>query len=101
MPPAVALRVTAVLAVTTLVVTLNVVLLAPAATVMLAGTVATVVLLLESVTAVAAVTGAVKLTLPVAFVPPLTVKGLSVTEDSAARLMVSVADLVTPPYTAE
>ena len=87
---------------TTLVATVNVALVAPAATVTLAGVLATVVLLLESVT-VAPPDGAaaVKVTVPVDEFPPVTLVGFSVSEERVGRggatgVTVSEADLVTP-----
>jgi len=93
--------VTEVDAVTALVATVNVALVAPAATVTLAGVLATVVLLLESVT-VAPPDGAaaVKVTVPVDEFPPVTLVGFRVSEERVARggtgVTVSEADLVTP-----
>src|SRR3989441_640025 len=93
-PPKEAEMVAEVDAVTDTVVTLNVVLVfpagtvtlptagamaAPAATVTLAGTVATRVLLLERVTAVAAEGAGLMLTVPCEVLPPATVAGVSVT----------------------
>ena len=74
--------VTAVTLPTALVVTVKVALVVPAATVTLAGTVATAMLLLESVT-VAPPAGAppVNVTVPVEELPPVTVAGLRATED--------------------
>jgi hypothetical protein len=72
--------VTDVFAVTAEVVAANVALVAPAATVMLAGTVTTDVLLLASdTTAPPAGETAVSVTVPVAALPPLTVVGLTLT----------------------
>ncbi len=67
---------------TALVATANVALVAPAATVTLAGVLATVVLLLESVT-VAPPDGAaaVKVTVPVDEFPPVTLVGFKVSEE--------------------
>lgn len=78
-----------------LVLTVNVALVLPAATVTLAGTVATLVLLLESVTT-APPEGAwpERVTVPWDVLPPLTLFGLSVREESVTALpgvMVSVA----------
>src|SRR6266513_1526568 len=78
--------VTAVDAVTALVLTVKVALVAPAATVTLEGTVAAAVLLLESAT-VAPPAGAAPLnvTVPVEdCVPPITLVGLSVSDESVA-----------------
>ncbi len=93
--------VTEVDAITALVATVNVALVAPAATVTLAGVLATAVLLLESVT-VAPPDGAarLKVTVPVDEFPPVTLVGLRVSEERVARggtgATVSEADLVTP-----
>src|SRR2546426_796394 len=65
--------------VTEVVVTLKLAVVAPAATVTLAGTVATTVLLLERVTAVAAEGAGLMLTVPCEVLPPATVAGVSVT----------------------
>ena len=68
--------------VTALVVTVNVALLAPAATVTLAGTVAVDVLLLERETAAPPVSaGPLSVTVPVEGDPPVTLVGFSVTEE--------------------
>jgi hypothetical protein len=90
------------LAVTEVVVTVNVALVAPAATVTLAGTVATEVLLLVSVTA-APPAGAApfKVTVPVDEVPPVTLVGLSVTLEGMGALTARFADFVVPLNTAE
>jgi hypothetical protein len=75
----------------------NVALLAFAATVTDAGTVAAAVLLLVSVTTVPPVgAGPVRVTVPVLFVPPVTEVGLAVRVESAVGLIVSVAVLLTP-----
>src|SRR6266567_8466109 len=74
--------VTAVDAVTTLVLTVKVALVAPAGTVTLKGTVAAVVLLLESVTcAPPAGAGPLSVTVPVEEFPPVTLVGFSETEE--------------------
>ena len=87
-----AVIVTAVLAVTDRVVTPKVALVAPAATVTVAGTVATLVLLLVSVTT-APPDGAarVRLTVPWELFPPATVVGLSAIEASDAGCVVGRA----------
>lgn len=88
---------------TSLVVTVKVALVAPAPTVTLDGTLATVVLLLESVTcAPPAGAGPLSVTVPVDEFPPVTLVGLSVNEESVgagggAGVTVSVVDLVAPP----
>ena len=81
------------------VVTVNVALLAPAAMVTEAGTVAEV-LLLDRVTLAPPVgAAAVRVTVPVAEVPPVTLAGLTVTAERAAvaaGVMVTVPVLLTP-----
>jgi hypothetical protein len=96
--------VTAVDAVTALVLTVNVALVAPATTVTLEGTVAAAVLLLESATcAPPAGAAPLNVTVPVEdCVPPITLVGLSVSEErvgagGGAGTTVIEADLVTPP----
>src|SRR5438309_10114903 len=96
--------VTAVDAVTVLVLTVNVALVAPAATVTLAGTVAAAVLVLESATcAPPAGAAPVNVTVPVEdCVPPITFVGLSVSDESmtaggGAGTTGIEAVLVTPP----
>jgi hypothetical protein len=88
-------------AVTTLLVTVKVALVAPDATVSDAGTVAAAVLLLVSVT-VAPPAGALpfRVTVAVLFAPPVTVAGFSETEEGVNGLTVSVAVLLTPLYVA-
>ena len=94
--------VTVVEAETALVLTVNVALVAPAATVTLAGTRATVVLLLESATcAPPAGAGPLNVTVPVDEFPPVTLVGFNASEASvgaggAAGVTVSEADLVAP-----
>ena len=79
------------------VVIVNVALVAPAATVTLAGTWAADVLLLVRVTtAPPDGAGPVKVTVPVDEVPPITELGLRLTEVSAAAVTVRVAVFVTP-----
>ena len=89
--------VTDVLVDTGLVVIVNVAEVAPAATVTLAGTCATAVLLLWSVT-VAPPEGAapLKVTVPLDVPPPTTEVGLLVIEDKVAALMLRVAVRLTP-----
>ena len=95
--------VTAVEALTTLVLTVKVALVAPEATVTLEGTRAAVVLLLESATCAPPVgAGALSVTVPVDEFPPVTLAGfnareLSATAGGGTGLTVSEADLVTPP----
>src|SRR5262249_22110126 len=94
--------VTDVAAVTPVVVILKLALVAPAATVTLAGTPATVVLLLDSVTT-APLAGAaeVKVTVPVLPAPPTTLAGLTVSVDkvgaAGAGSAATRAAGVTPP----
>ena len=78
---------------TTFVVTVNVALVAPAATVTLAGTVATPVLLLVSATATPpAGAGPFNVTVPVDGLPPTTVVGFKPSDDTAsAGATVSIA----------
>jgi len=79
--------VTGVDVVTALVVTVNVALLAPAATVTLAGTVAVDVLLLVRVTAAPpAGAGPLSVTVPIEEDPPLTVVGLSAIDESVGLI---------------
>ncbi len=96
--------VTAVDAATALVLIVNVALVAPATTVTLEGTVAAAVLLLESATcAPPAGAAPLNVTVPVEdCVPPITLVGLSVSEESvgaggAAGVTASEAVLVAPP----
>src|SRR5262249_55088194 len=101
-PLLVALMVTRVDAVTALLVTVNTALLAPAGTVTLAGTVATAVLLLVSVTTAPPEGAAlVNVTVPCDVLPPTTLVGLSANDDNeagggASGFTVNVAVLVTP-----
>jgi len=82
-PPNVPAIVTTVDALTAVVVTLNVALFAPAATVTVAGTLTIIVLLLESVTlAPPAGAAAVSVAVPCAAFPPTTLVGLSVMLDN-------------------
>jgi hypothetical protein len=79
------------------VVTVNVAVVAPEATVMLAGTVAALVFEEDSVTTVpAGGAGPVSVTVPVDDVPQTTLAGARVTEVRAAGVTVSVAVFVTP-----
>ncbi len=86
----------------TLVLTVNVALVAPAATVTLDGTVAAAVLLLESATvAPPAGAGPLNVTAPVEGVPPMTLVGFSVSDErvgggGGADVTVSEADRVAP-----
>ena len=92
--------VTGVETVTALVLTVNVVLLTPAGTVTLAGTVAVDVLLLERATAAPPLgAAALSVTVPVEDCkPPATLVGFSISEErvGGAGVTVSVAVLVTP-----
>jgi hypothetical protein len=92
--------VTDVEAVTLAVLTVNVALLAPAATVTVAGTVAVDVLLLERETTAPPVgAGPLSVTVPVEGDPPVTLVGLSVSEETLGRgcgSTVSEAVLVAP-----
>jgi hypothetical protein len=87
--------------VTALVLTVNVALLAPAATVTLAGTVAVDVLVLERETAAPPVgAGPLSVTVPVEGDPPVMLVGLSAIEESVAEpggVTVSEAVLAPPP----
>src|SRR6267143_1605007 len=96
--------VTGVDVVTALVLTVNVALLAPAATVTVAGTVAVDVLpLIRETTAPPVVAGPLSVTVPVEGDPPVTLVGFSVSEERvrAGGSTVSEAVLVTPAYDAE
>src|SRR5436853_3783986 len=90
---------------TALVLTVNVALLAPAATITLVGTVATALLPLERETvAPPAGAGPLNVTVPVEGDPPVTLVGFSVSEERVGRACgstVSEAVLVTPAYDAE
>jgi len=88
--------VTGVDAATVLVVTVNVVLVAPAGTVTLPGTVAAVLLLDRVTDAPPAGAGPFSVTVPVEFPPPVTVVGFSASERRAAGFTVRVAGRVTP-----
>ena len=103
-PPNVPLTVADVEALTGVVLTVNVAVVAPAATVTLAGTVAAAVLLLESdTTAPPLGAAALKVTVPVEEAPPTTLVGLTVTAesaDAAGGVTVSVALRFTPAYAA-
>jgi hypothetical protein len=87
--------------VTALVPTVNVALVAPAATVTLKGTVAVAVLSLISETAAPPVgAGPLRVTVPIEGDPPITLIGLSATAESVAEpcgVTVSEAVLVPPP----
>ena len=87
-----------VLAVTTLVVTVNVTLLAPAGMVADAGTCATAVrLLLRETTAPPSGAAPFSVSVAVEDVPPVTVVGFTVREIKEARFTVRIVDLVVPP----
>jgi hypothetical protein len=105
-PPKVPEIVTGVAAVTAVVVIEKLALSAPAATVTLAGTPATVVLLLDSVTIAPPVGAAVvNVAVPVLPAPPTTLVGLTVTDDrlggAGTGLTVRMAERVTPPKVPE
>jgi len=105
-PPKLPPIVTDVAAVTPVVVILKLALVAPAATVTLAGMPATVVLLLDSVTtAPPAGAAEVKVTVPVLPAPPTTLAGLTVSVDrvgaAATGFTVNTAVRVMPPKLAE
>jgi len=84
------------------VLTVNVALVAPAATVTLNGTIAAAVLLVESATvAPPAGAGPLNVTVPVEGVPPMTLVGFSVSDErvgggEGAGVTVSEADRVAP-----
>ena len=105
-PPLEPEMLTDVAVVTELVVTVKVALVAPAATVTLAGTVAAAVLLLESDTAAPPLgAAALRVTVPVEEVPPTTLVGLTVTEDNVGDagggFTLSAANRVVLPRLAE
>ena len=86
-----------VVAVTGLVVTVNVMLLAPAGMVAVAGTRATAVLLvLTATTAPEGGAAPFSVRVPVEDVPPVTVVGFKVTEVKEATVTLSIADRVVP-----
>jgi hypothetical protein len=95
--------VTGVFADTTLVFTVKVALVAPAATVTLAGTAAAVELLESVTTEPPAGAAALRVTVPVAVLPPTTLVGFTTSEDSVtgggapAGVTVKVAVPSTPP----
>ena len=92
--------VTDVEAVTAVVVTVKVALVAPASTVTLAGTVATAVLLLERVTTAPPLgAAALRVTVPVEGLPPKTLVGFRVTEERVVAVGVTVSEAfcVPPP----
>ena len=96
-PPAVAETVTEVLDEPGDVLTMNVAELPPAATVTLAGTLATEGLLLDSATSVPpAGAGPLRVTVPLEELPAFTVEGESVNDDGTGGLMVTVVVLVMP-----
>jgi hypothetical protein len=89
--------VTEVVELTLKVVTVNVAVLDPDGTVTVAGVLATAVLLLLRVTVAPPLgAGPDSVTVPVEEFPPVTEVGLSETDDNVGRVIVSVADLVTP-----
>ena len=82
---------------TRFVVTVKLAAVAPAAMVTLDGTVATVVLLLESWTVTPAGGAApLRVTVPVDGLPPTTFDGFNFNEDNVGRVIVNVAVFVTP-----
>jgi hypothetical protein len=96
-PPEVAETVTEVLDEPGDVLTMNVVELLPCGTVTLAGTLATVGLLLDSTTTLPpAGAEPLRVTVPVEGLPAFTVEGESVNDDSTGGLMVTVVVLVMP-----
>jgi hypothetical protein len=90
-PPSVAEIVDAVLAATAVVVTVNVAVVAPAATVTLAGTVADALLDASVTTKPPAGAAADNVTVPVLDAPPATVVGFNVTDVSDAAVIVRLA----------
>jgi hypothetical protein len=96
-PPLVAVMVTAVTAVTVEVVTLNVAVVAPAATVTLAGTVADALLDASVTTRPPAGAADDNVTVPVLAVPPVTDVGFKATVLSTGAVIPSDADWLTPP----
>ena len=97
-PPYTAEIVTAVEPDTGLVVTANVALVAPAATVTLAGTLAAEMLLLDNDTsAPPAGAGPLSVTVPVERLPPTTLEGFTVSEVSTGRMSKLIAFEVPPP----
>ena len=105
-PPRAADIPTCVEAVTVFVVTVKIAVLLPAETVTVAGTEAAAVLLLESVTtAPPAGAGTLSVTVPVDDVPPVTLAGLTVSEETvpvpAGRLMNNVLLTQCPPEQAD
>ena len=89
--------VTAVEAATPLVFTVKVALVAPARTVTLAGTVAAVLLLDRETSAPPLGAGPLSVTVPVEELPPVTLAGLRLNEESVAGVTVSKAVWVPPP----
>jgi hypothetical protein len=90
---------TAVLNLTTLVLTVAVAVVAPAGPVTLAGTVAAPVLELDNaITTPGAAAGPLNVTVAVELAPPATMLGLTATDSRAAARTWSVAALVTVPY---
>ena len=97
MSPFVPEIVTVVAVETALVVTVKFAVVVPATAVTFAGTVATFVLLLESLTVVpAAGAEPLKVMVPVDGLPPTTVDGFKLKEDNLGGVMVKVAFLITP-----
>ena len=95
-PPSVAVIVLAVFAATVVVVTVNVAVVEPAATVTLAGTVADALLDASDTTRPPAGAAVDKVTVPVLDAPPATDVGFNVTELSDAAVIVNVEDWDAP-----
>jgi hypothetical protein len=100
-PLRVAETLTEVFVVTEVVLTVNVAVVAPAATVTFAGSDATALLSDNVTTVPLAGAGPLKVTVPVDDDPPCTVEGLSESEVRDGRLTVKLADLVVPLRRAE
>ena len=94
--PFLAVRVAVVLVATALVVTANVTELAPAPIVTVFGTVTTALLLDSATTKPPGSAFPLRVTVPIEVLPPVTLLGLTATDESVGRVMVSVADWVPP-----